>query len=102
MYQKIYPFPSWLRNKYVVVLLFFAIWMLLLDRYNLISQVRLYHTLKSLERKQAFYEKEIQHLREQKQILLNNPQQLEKVAREQFLMKRPNEDLYIILPPQKP
>ncbi|MCS6917351.1 MAG: septum formation initiator family protein [Chitinophagales bacterium] len=88
--------PSWLRNRYVLVLLAFLIWMLFLDRNNLLSQFRLYNKLRSYEQKQAYYEKEIEHLKTQKEALMTQPGKLEQVAREHFMMKRENEDLYLI------
>lgn len=99
MPRKRFPvLPQWLRNKYLLVLLAFAFWMLFLDRNNLISQVRLYNKLRAAEQQQEYYRQQIDQLRAQRETLLNNPGELEKIAREQFLMKKKNEDIFLMTP----
>jgi cell division protein FtsB len=49
-----------------------------------------------LERDIIFYEKKINEDRAKLEELQSNPANLEKFAREQFLMKKDNEDIFII------
>jgi len=50
-----------------------------------------------LHKQEIKYEKELIELEEQKQAFDNNLETLEKFAREEYRMKRPNEDVYVII-----
>jgi cell division protein FtsB len=88
----------WLRffsNRYVLVLLFFATWMLFLDNYSWLDQRGLNKQVDELETNKKYYEDEI--AKDQQSIKqLKNPNQVEKYAREKYYMKRDSEDIYII------
>ncbi len=93
-YNKI---PSWIRNKYVLALLVFVVWLIFFDRNNLIIQYDSYKKLKDLKAKQNQYKQQIESIGVERQALQNDTVALEKLAREKYLMKRDNEDLYIIV-----
>lgn len=88
--------PKPFKNKYIIVLIIFAIWILFLDNYNLLSQYRMKKKIQLLEEKKVFYETEIK----QDSIILYNlkniKEEQERFARERFLMKKQKEDLFII------
>jgi cell division protein FtsB len=84
-----------LGNKYVWVLLFFAVWMLFLDNYSWLNHRELDKQIDELEDNKAYYQDEIRR-DEQSIKLLKNPEQVEKYAREKYFMKRDSEDVYII------
>ena len=50
-----------------------------------------------LKEAKQFYEDKILDVRNQKAALESNPELLEKLAREKYLMKKENEDLYIVV-----
>lgn len=89
------PWLRFLGNRYVLVLLFFAVWMLFLDNYSWLVHRRLDAEIDELNTNKEYYENEIkkdsQHIK-----LLKNPDQVEKYAREKYYMKRDSEDIYII------
>lgn len=85
-----------LRNKYVATLLVFAVWMLFFDQNNAINQVRTRLKLAELNRQKEHYLEEISSSRDQLSILHNDREMLEKLARERYLMKKDNEDIFII------
>ena len=89
------PWFKYVGNRYVLVLLFFAAWMLFLDNYSYIEHRVLNKELEELETNKEYYQDEIK-----KDCLdikrLNNPDQIEKYAREKYYMKRDSEDIYII------
>ena len=89
------PWFKYVGNRYVLVLLFFAAWMLFLDNYSYIEHRVLTKELEELETNKEYYQDEIK-----KDCLdikrLNNPDQIEKYAREKYYMKRDSEDIYII------
>lgn len=86
-----------LRNKYFLAATAFVIWMLFFDRNDLMSQYDYSSQVNKLEEEKAFYtaegEKAIKDLHE----LTTNRDMLEKFAREKYLMKKDNEDIFVII-----
>lgn len=85
-----------LTNKYLLCLTAFAIWMLFFDRNNLPLQFQRIRELNKLEKSEQLLSKQILETRKELDQLKNNPATLEKYAREKYLMKKENEDLYIV------
>ena len=85
-----------LTNKYLLVGTAFAIWMLFFDRNNVPQQIQKMQELKNLEKSEQLLSTQIAGTREELDQLKNNPETLEKYAREKYMMKKENEDLYII------
>ena len=56
LYEKI---PSYLKNKYVIIITLFIIWIVFFDNYNLIRQSKIKKEIKQLEENKNFYSKEI-------------------------------------------
>ena len=86
-----------LRNKYFYTFLIFGLWMLFFDNNNLITQIRLNNSLRELEMERDFYISEIKKDRTATLELITDTLTLEKFGREQYLMKRDNEDIYLIV-----
>ncbi len=93
--------PAIFRNKYVLTILIFLIWLLLLDSNNLISRYKEIRELQKLRDEKEYYLKKIEVDRRKLQELKTDDESLEKFAREQYRMKKPEEDLYIILTPRE-
>jgi cell division protein FtsB len=90
-----YPILKILGNRYVIVLVFFAAWMLFLDNTSYMEHRVLNKQLDELEDNKKYYQEEIK--KDEENIkLLKNPDQIEKYAREKYYMKRDSEDVYII------
>ena len=92
-YKKI---PSVFRNKYFIVGFLFIIWIVFLDENNL---VLLNQQQSKLEKNQEIIdslENEISEMEDKLERLNNDQKELEKFARENFLMKKENEDIIII------
>ena len=51
--------PSYLKNKYVIIILLFIVWIIFFDNYNLIRQSKIKKEIKQLEENKSFYTKEI-------------------------------------------
>ncbi|MBK7480190.1 MAG: septum formation initiator family protein [Bacteroidales bacterium] len=90
-----------LRNKYLLTIIIFVVWMLFLDSNNLISRWKEMKNLKKLKAEKEYYVNRIEEDKRKLQELRTSDRNLEKFAREQYRMKRPDEDLYIILSPQE-
>lgn len=89
------PFLAVLLNKYVLIIIIFVIWMLFLDTNSWLIHRELDEEIKELKDNQEYYSKEIK--KDQKNIkILKDSAELEKFAREEYFMKRDNEDVYII------
>jgi len=88
--------PAYMRNKYFVSAAAFLIWLAFIDSKNFISQYELQSEVDKLEAQKAFFQDEISKTRKEQQELLSSPEKLEKFAREKYLMKKDDEDLFII------
>ena len=88
--------PKPFKNKYIITLLFFSFWILFIDDYNLIKQYQLQKDVKKLEDKKNYYLLEIEKDSVELYHLQNTQEKQEKFAREKFLMKKENEDIFII------
>ena len=93
--------PPALRNKYVLTILIFLVWVLLLDSNNLIDRYKDMRELHKLRIDKEYYIKRIEEDKQKLHELKTDNHNLEKFAREQYHMKKPDEDLYIILTPSE-
>ena len=89
--------PKFSRNFFFLGGALFFVWMLFLDGNDLINQLKLTHQLNKLEKEKEFYEEKIIEVEKERQDLMNSPEMLEKYAREKYLMKKPNEDIYVVV-----
>ena len=93
--------PSFLKNKFFLSTAFFAIWILFFDKNDLFTQTARGNELTSLKKSKEYYSEQIEQERKISEELQSNPATIEKYAREKYLMKRENEDLFIIQPVEK-
>ncbi|MCA1741754.1 MAG: hypothetical protein LC630_04680 [Bacteroidales bacterium] len=93
--------PAWMKNRYVITVIVFLVWIILLDPNNLISRAREIRTRNRLEREKEYYTGRIEEDRRKLNELRTSNENLEKYAREQYRMKRPDEDLFIIVTPEE-
>ena len=88
--------PSWIRNKYFISFTAFAVIILFLDKNDIFTQVSRRRELRDLQESKQFYSRQIASERKELEALKSNPATLEKYAREKYLMKRDNEELFIV------
>ena len=93
--------PAFFRNKYVLTIVIFIVWVTLLDSNNLIARYKDMRELHKLKIDREYYIKRIGDDKQKLRELKTNSHNLEKFAREQYRMKKPDEDLYIILTPSE-
>jgi cell division protein FtsB len=91
--------PAWMKNRYVLTVLAFLLWIILLDPNNLISRLGEARTRNRLLREKEYYTGRIEEDRRKLNELRTSNENLEKYAREQYRMKKPDEDLFIIVTP---
>lgn len=97
------PAPVWraMRNRYLLVFVAAMVWMAFFDQFDVRSQLKLRSQIQKLEADKAYFQSEIDHTRARIEELRGNPDALEKLAREKYLMKRPDEDVYVLVAPDK-
>lgn len=89
-------FPGWLKNKYLIAFAAFCVIMIFLDKNDVFTQFSRRKELHSLQASKAYYTKENNALRKESVDLKNDPASIEKLAREKYLMKRDNEELFLV------
>ena len=92
----IHNIPKPFKNKYIITLVFFALWIVFIDDYNLIKQYQLQKDVEDLENQKAYYLSKIEKDSIELYHLQNTKEAQEKFAREKLLMKKENEDVFII------
>lgn len=70
--------------------------MLFFDRNDVFTQGQRKRELRSLQESKEYYTNEIAKERKVSEELKSNPATIEKYAREKYLMKRDNEDIFLI------
>ncbi len=91
---KIWSFIT--RHKYIVTIASFVIWISFFDRTSLIFKSKVKSELEILKAEQKYYQYKIKKNKERLSGL-NNKKILEKFAREEYYMKKDNEDIYVII-----
>ena len=92
--KKLWPH---LKNKFVFTSVLFIVWMLFFDRNDLISQYTFRKKFNKVLEDKQYYLKEIEQNKIDMQELMSDKQHLEKFARERYLMKKDNEDIFLIV-----
>lgn len=97
-WKETYKKNRWLRiitNKYFIIIVLFAVWMLFFDSNSFLIHNELNQEIDGLEKNKEFYEAEIQKDRTFMEKL-DDKEEMERFAREAYYMKKENEDIYII------
>ena len=84
-------------NKYFLTTVAFIVWMVFFDSNNLLTRNRLQEKLDGLNVEKQFYLQEIKKDSTLTYQLLNDSLQLEKFARERYLMKKGKEDVFLVI-----
>jgi cell division protein FtsB len=100
-FRLIEKIPPSFRNKYFLTTTVFLLWIVLLDSNNLVARIREMHELRNLRSEKEYYTKKIEVDKKKLRELKTDNDNLEKFAREQYHMKKADEDLYIVLTPSE-
>lgn len=87
--------PAVVKNKYLLTIVTFTVWMLFFDRNDLISQFGRFQKLSELQQSSAYYDQKIADAKAELERRKNDPTAYERLAREKYYMKKDNEDLFI-------
>ncbi|HCF63569.1 MAG TPA: septum formation initiator [Chitinophagaceae bacterium] len=86
-------------NKYILSLVLFVIWMAFFDPkdWQLIAARK--QKLNELEKSEEVLNRQIADTRKELKLLKTSAESIEKYAREKYMMKKDNEDLFIVNSP---
>jgi len=85
-----------LRNKYLITFVAFGVWLIVFDQHNLIDRFKTRQYLNKLVQDTVHYHDKIIEDQDVIHQLQTNTENLEKFAREEYLMKAEDEDVFII------
>lgn len=89
------PLVKLLSNKYVLILMSFLVWMVFFDENSYLNHREFNKEIEKLKSEKEYYQNEINS---DKELIknLDDKKELEKFAREEYKMKKENEEIYII------
>ncbi len=87
-----------LHSFYFLAGMSFLVWMFVFDANDLVKQYDMYAKWRDLQTERDYYLKNIEQVKQDRAELLSSPELLEKFAREKYIMKRPGEDVFILVP----
>ena len=89
------PIVKIISNKYVLVLTTFIVWMVFFDENSLLNHREFNKEIEKLNNEKKYYNSEI---KKDDELIknLDDSDELEKFAREEYKMKKENEEIYII------
>ncbi|HYX08614.1 MAG TPA: septum formation initiator family protein [Bacteroidales bacterium] len=90
-----------LKNKYVLALIIFIVWVSVFDTNNLIDRFQMIWDRNQLTKDKNYYQERIEQDTKRLKELKTNNENLEKFAREQYLMKKDDEDIFVIVEEDK-
>jgi cell division protein FtsB len=98
--------PAFLKNKYLISFAAFCVIIFFFDKNDIFTQISRRKDLKELQSSKRYYTGQIAAERKESEALETNHitreklAAIEKLAREKYLMKRDNEELFLV--PEKP
>ena len=93
IWKRILP---WVKNKFILTAFVFLLWLIIFDRSNWFDMIGELSSIHSLENEKEYYQKNIESDNKTFKELKTNDENLEKFAREQYLMKKSDEDIFIV------
>jgi cell division protein DivIC len=87
----------YLRNKYLLTIVLIFLWLTFFDRNNFIDRARMIRESHQLKNDCEYYKERIVNDSTRLDELQSSPETLEKYAREQYLMKKDNEEIFVIV-----
>lgn len=88
---------SYILNKYVITISLFLIWMIFFDKTSFLVINELNGEINKYEKQLTYYKAEYEKNDQFYKKLMNNKSEKEKYARENYFMKKPNEEIFILV-----
>lgn len=90
-------FKKIILNKYIIASLLLVLLLIFNDRNSIINQFKYREQLNKSTKENIFLKEQIAKASKESNELFSNNKNLEKFAREKYLMKRDDEDVYVII-----
>ncbi|WP_160070414.1 FtsB family cell division protein [Sphingobacterium bovisgrunnientis] len=87
---------SLIKNKFLIAGFAFLVWMCFFDRYDFATQYGYQKEKNKLQYEKEFYTSEVEILEKSIKDAQYNPNEIQRIAREKYKMKKDNEDIYVI------
>lgn len=91
-----------LKNRYVLTTLCFVVWMGFLDKDDFFSQLNQKNQIATLQKEKAYFIKQTADIKKNLADISVDKAKLEKLAREKYLMKKDNEEVFVIITEKAP
>lgn len=91
---------KWFRfvtNKYLITFIVMTIWIIFFDKNDVLTQLEFSKQLRGLEHEKDYFLSEIKNNKNKLVELQTNNENLEKFAREQYLMRKEDEDVFVVV-----
>lgn len=82
--------------KYIIALVAFGVIIIFLDENNLIKRYKNARNISSMENEIQQCKRDSAETTRRLYLLRSNPRYIEQIAREKYLMKKPNEDVFVV------
>jgi cell division protein FtsB len=86
-----------LRNKWIVISILFLTWIIFFDENSIISHQKNKRRLFELKQQEEYYRERIAIDNQKLEDLKAGEEKLEKFAREQYYMSKPDEDVFLVV-----
>jgi cell division protein DivIC len=86
----------WLKYRFLIIFSLFLLWVTFFDSNSVYSLWVIKREYQVLQKESRFFKQEIEKAKEKRDFLFSDLNNLEQFAREQYFMKRPDEDVFII------
>ena len=89
------PTVKFITNRYVIIVSIFIVWMVFFDENSLLNHTEFNKEINNLNTEKEYYKTQI---KQDKELInkLEDKEELEKFAREEYHMKKENEEIYLI------
>jgi len=96
-YARIKPYL----NKYIITVVVFVVFIVFIDDNNVIRRVQYEIKINGLRQEIRHYEQYRDQSARKLEKLHSSNAELERIAREEYLMKKPDEELFVVEPAKK-
>ncbi|MFC6267963.1 FtsB family cell division protein [Frigoriflavimonas asaccharolytica] len=90
-------FKTYFLNKYLIAITAFLVWMIFFDSTSFLVINEMNKEINKYEKQLDFYKTEYEKNDAFYKKLMNNKDEKEKFARENYFMKKPNEEIFILV-----
>ncbi|MGL4630948.1 MAG: FtsB family cell division protein [Leadbetterella sp.] len=82
---------------YILSGIAFFVWVMYFDRSNIMNLAKMYSQVRSLNKQSQHFDKELERIKIEEASVFESKNSIEAYAREKYLMKKPNETVFIMV-----